>query len=70
MGIKPSLARRRLELSPGDQLADRYLRGETLMVEGEPGWTLVTLGDYPLGFGKQTGDYLKNAYSPAWRRGE
>ena len=44
MGIKPSLARRRLELSPGDQLADRYLRGETLMVEGEPGWTLVTLG--------------------------
>lgn len=70
MGIKPSLARRRLELSPGDQLVDRYLRGETLMVEGEPGWTLVTLGGYPLGFGKQTGDYLKNAYSPAWRRGE
>ncbi len=70
MGISGSRMRRRLDLDPGDQLVERYLRGETLMVEGEPGWTLVTLGGYPLGFGKQTGDYLKNAYSPAWRRSE
>ena len=70
MGLSPRQVGRRLELKAKDPLADRYLRGETLMVEGEPGWTLVLLEGYPLGFGKQTGDYLKNAYSPAWRKTE
>lgn len=67
MGIPAAQMKRRLDLLPQDDLVERYLRGETLMVEGEPGWTLVTLAGYPLGFGKQTGDYLKNEYPAGWR---
>lgn len=67
MGIPASQMKRRLDLLPQDELVERYLRGETLMVEGVPGWTLVTLAGYPLGFGKQTGDYLKNEYPAGWR---
>ncbi|MDR1193059.1 MAG: RsmB/NOP family class I SAM-dependent RNA methyltransferase [Peptococcaceae bacterium] len=66
MGLAARQAKRRLDLEPDDELTGRYLRGETLLVGGEPGWTLVTLAGSPLGFGKQTGDYLKNHYPPGW----
>lgn len=68
MGIRAEQMKRRLDLQPEDPLVNRYLKGETLMVQGEPGWTLVTMAGYPLGFGKQTPDYLKNHYPPGWRQ--
>jgi 16S rRNA C967 or C1407 C5-methylase (RsmB/RsmF family)/NOL1/NOP2/fmu family ribosome biogenesis protein len=68
MGLSAKQVLRRLDLSPQDPLIERYLKGETLMVEGPKGWTLVTLSGYPLGFAKQTGDYLKNYYPPGWRK--
>ncbi|HCP14415.1 MAG TPA: SAM-dependent methyltransferase [Peptococcaceae bacterium] len=68
MGIRAEQAKRRLDLLPDDPLVSRYLKGETLMVQGEPGWTLVTLSGHPLGFGKQMEDYLKNHYPPGWRQ--
>lgn len=45
----------------------RYLRGEELPRQGEKGWTLVTVDGYPLGWGKQVADSLKNHYPKGLR---
>lgn len=47
--------------------AHRYLRGETLLGTFAPGWNLICVGEYPLGWGKATGDILKNKYLKSWR---
>ncbi len=62
-----------LRLSPDDQRLSRYLRGETLVlseeeIQGLSGWSLVCAGDFPLGFGKLTGNLMKNKYPAGWRR--
>lgn len=67
MGIKRGDAKRVVCLdSEGDQVI-KYLKGETLDIEGEKGWTLVCVEDYPIGWAKQTGNMLKNYYPPGWR---
>jgi NOL1/NOP2/fmu family ribosome biogenesis protein len=45
-----------------------YLKGETLMIEGEKGYTAVCVDGYTLGWAKQTGDNLKNLYPKGWRK--
>lgn len=47
----------------------RYLKGEVID-RSSPGngWTLVTVDGYPLGWGKQTGQQLKNHYPKGLRR--
>ncbi len=45
-----------------------YLRGETLSVQGKPGWYLVTVDGLSLGWGKLTGTTLKNHYPKGLRR--
>ncbi|UOF90715.1 RsmB/NOP family class I SAM-dependent RNA methyltransferase [Fodinisporobacter ferrooxydans] len=48
----------------------RYLRGETIQVEGvqwKKGWHLVCMDGYPLGWAKGAGSILKNEYPPGWR---
>ena len=39
---------------------EKYLRGETVDKQGKNGWTLVCVNGYPVGWGKQVGDTLKN----------
>ncbi|HHV28842.1 RsmF rRNA methyltransferase first C-terminal domain-containing protein [Acetivibrio mesophilus] len=46
----------------------KYLKGETLMLEGNPGYTGVLVDGYTLGWAKQTGDMLKNLYPKGWRK--
>ena len=46
----------------------RYLKGETLMIEGEKGFTGIYVNGFPLGWAKQTGDMLKNMYPKGWRK--
>lgn len=45
----------------------RYLRGESLAHQGEPGWTLVTVDGYSLGWGKCADGQLKNHYPKGLR---
>ncbi|NTV89558.1 MAG: Fmu (Sun) protein [Clostridiales bacterium] len=45
-----------------------YLKGETLMLEGDKGFTAVCVDGYTLGWAKQTGDNLKNLYPKGWRK--
>ncbi|SFI80386.1 RsmF rRNA methyltransferase first C-terminal domain-containing protein [Thermoflavimicrobium dichotomicum] len=44
-----------------------YLQGETLPFSQGKGWVLVTVDDFPLGWGKASGGMLKNHY-PKWLR--
>jgi NOL1/NOP2/sun family putative RNA methylase len=46
----------------------RYLKGETLILEGKKGYTAVCVDGHTLGWGKQTGDMLKNLYPKGWRK--
>ena len=54
----------------GDDRAVRYLRGESLPADapGEDGWCLVLADGYPLGWGKRTGDVVKNHYPKGLRK--
>lgn len=45
----------------------KYLKGETIITNGEKGWRLVCIDEYPVGWGKQTNSFLKNYYRPEWR---
>ncbi|MFA5523004.1 MAG: RsmB/NOP family class I SAM-dependent RNA methyltransferase [Tissierellales bacterium] len=47
--------------------AIKYLKGETLLLEGEKGWKLVCIDGYPVGWGKQIQGSLKNYYKSQWR---
>lgn len=61
-----------LSLSVKDERVIRYLKGETLVLEGEEveapdGWLLVCVDGYPLGWGKKNRASLKNKYHSGWR---
>ena len=45
-----------------------YLNGQTLNVEGEKGWYLVTVDGYSTGWGKLAGGILKNHYPKGLRK--
>ena len=60
--------KRILDLDASDRNTSGYLKGETLMTEGEKGLTAVCVNGWTLGWAKQTGDMLKNMYPKGWRR--
>lgn len=62
-----------LFLKPEDVRVEKYLHGETLLVEsGETtitkGWILVCVGGFSLGWGKLVNGVLKNKYASGWRK--
>lgn len=58
---------RRVNLAVEDERLIRYLKCETINVEGENGNVLICVNDQPLGSGKLTNGVLKNKYRPSWR---
>jgi 16S rRNA C967 or C1407 C5-methylase (RsmB/RsmF family)/NOL1/NOP2/fmu family ribosome biogenesis protein len=48
--------------------AARYLSGETLTKLGKPGWVLIAFDGFSLGWGKRSGDVIKNHYPKGLRR--
>ena len=58
---------RTLDLDPDDPLTLAYLHGEVLPYS-QKGWCLVTVGGFPLGWGKGDGTWLKNHYPKGLRR--
>lgn len=57
----------RVNLSLEDENLIRFLKCETISVEGPKGNVLVCLEGRPLGFGKLANGTLKNKYRPSWR---
>ncbi len=53
----------------GSELVARYLRGDTLNVAGPDGWVLITVQGFPVGWGKRSGDVIKNHYPKMLRWG-
>jgi len=51
-----------------DPLLPKYLKGETLPLEGEKGYIGIGVDNYPLGWGKFEEDRLKNLYPKGWRK--
>ena len=58
LALRPAAVRRHLRLGP--EQAREFLRGETLPCAEPAGWTLVTMGDWPLGWGRVSGGALKS----------
>lgn len=57
--LRPEEVKNVLSVKEGSEEATRYLMGETLPCDLD-GWTLVTVGTLPLGWGKASGGILKN----------
>ena len=75
--LKPGQANNVLDLpSTEKRLADAgerrsplraYLSGETIPSDGAPGWTLVSVDGWPLGWGKRVQGIIKNHYPRGWQ---
>ncbi len=57
---------RRVDLGEHDPRLAAYLRGETFSSEGPPGWLLVTVEGWPLGWGKRVLGTVKNHFPRGW----
>ena len=70
--LQPGQAKHVLDLPSAETSGRRsslqaYLSGETIPSEGPPGWTLVTVDGWPLGWGKRVQGILKNHYPRGWQ---
>jgi 16S rRNA C967 or C1407 C5-methylase (RsmB/RsmF family)/NOL1/NOP2/fmu family ribosome biogenesis protein len=65
MALPANAATRRLALN--DEDVARYLRGETVKAPGPAGWILMTTQGFGLGWGKRSGDIVKNHYPKGLR---
>lgn len=57
-----------LDLDSSSTDVVKYLKGETLIKEGEKGYVGILVDGFTLGWAKQTGDMLKNLYPKGWRK--
>ncbi|MBO7710253.1 MAG: RsmB/NOP family class I SAM-dependent RNA methyltransferase [Lachnospiraceae bacterium] len=71
MALNAMDPRHMIDLKPEDDRLIRYLRGESLNLPAEEaaegGWKLITVCGFALGWGKLTGNILKNRYLAGWR---
>ena len=57
-----------LDLAPDDEHLARYLQGQAIEAPGSPGWVLIAVAGFPLGWGRRVGTIVKNAYPKGLRR--
>jgi NOL1/NOP2/sun family putative RNA methylase len=65
--LRGDQARNVLSLPAKSAEAEAYLRGESLHVSGAPGWVLVCVDGFPLGWGKRVQGVVKNHYPHGWQ---
>jgi len=68
VALEKEAFKRTINLDASGREVNSYLKGETIMLEGEKGLTAVCVNGWTLGWAKQTGDMLKNMYPKGWRR--
>ncbi|MFC4619325.1 RsmB/NOP family class I SAM-dependent RNA methyltransferase [Camelliibacillus cellulosilyticus] len=67
LAIKAHDAKHAISLDWNSDEWKKYLRGETLQTGGNRGWSLVTFESFPIGWGKEVQDTLKNFYPKGLR---
>lgn len=67
MTLKKEDVTKNIDISSQSIEAIKYLKGETLLLDGEKGWKLVCIDGYPVGWGKQIQGSFKNYYKSQWR---
>jgi len=67
MYLRPRQVHNNLALASDSREMAAYLRGESLLAEGKPGWTLVTADGWPLGWGKRVQGVVKNHFPRGWQ---
>lgn len=67
MGLKMTDVKQTINFKANQIEVIKYLKGETLHVEGAEGMTLIGVDGYPLGWAKMTKGTLKNMYHTGWR---
>jgi NOL1/NOP2/fmu family ribosome biogenesis protein len=67
MPLEKGDLKRVVDFPPDSMEIIRYLKGETLLIEGEKGIIGVCMDGYTVGWAKQTGKEMKNLYPPGWR---
>ena len=65
--LKPGQAHNILDLPAGSREIAAYLRGDSLPADGKPGWTLITVDGWPLGWGKRVQGVVKNHFPRGWQ---
>ena len=68
LALMPHEVKRTLALRADSDAIIQYLKGQTLNVEGEKGWYLISVDGYSIGWGKQSGGIVKNHYPKGLRR--
>jgi NOL1/NOP2/sun family putative RNA methylase len=68
MGIHGYQAKHILQLHVGDQRLSAYLAGESFPDSGDNAWVLVTVDEFPIGWGKRVNNVIKNFYPHGLRR--
>ena len=68
LALMPREVKRTLDLAADSEEIMQYLKGQTLNVEGEKGWYLISVDGYSIGWGKQSGGIVKNHYPKGLRR--
>lgn len=64
--LRPGQANNTLDLAADSRELVAYLRGETLPSDGLPGWLVVTVEGWPIGWGKRVQGVVKNHYPRGW----
>ena len=68
MGLNAQAAHMSLSLSAEDRDTIGFIRGLPFRADGPPGWMLITVEGYPLGWGKRVQNRVRS-HSPRWLRG-
>jgi NOL1/NOP2/sun family putative RNA methylase len=68
MGLSCSHAQHSLPLAARDPRVTAYLAGESFSDYGENAWILITVDDYPIGWGKRVSNRIKNYYPHSLRK--
>ena len=68
LSLSPGEAKCRYDFSSEGEGIHAYLTGHTFPAEGEKGWYLITVDSYSIGWGKLTGNIMKNHYPRGLRK--
>jgi len=69
LALAPEAVAHRWELGGEGVEIKAYLSGQTFPAQGEPGWYLICVDGFGIGWGKLAGGIMKNHYPKGLRRG-